>query len=126
MKEKILPIINVILALCAIGLTIGFNIYFSKYEYKSPGTALWIVLECGILLIDIIILFLDFTYAHGIAIFGPIAAIIIGLAYIIFDTTKVGTEYDNIYLFFIPHLVIYLAIFIIEVFYFTRYVKNKS
>ena len=125
MKDKILPIVNIALSTIALIITIAFNIYFNNYGYKSPGTVFWILLEGGVLLINILILFYDFSYVHGISIFGAIAAIIICSQYMIFESTSIGTEYDNVYLFCIPHLIIYIIILIIEIIYFTRYVSKS-
>jgi len=123
MKDKLFPIIISIIALIALITTIIFDIYFNKYEYKTPGNTMWIILESAILLISIVQIFFRINYVYGVLIFGDIAAIIMSLMYIILDSTGKYNEFDNIILFFVPHLIIYVIHIGIEIYYVNRYLK---
>jgi len=124
--KKIVPIINTIIALIALIVTIIMNIFFSKYGYDVLGTTLWIVLECGVILLYGVLIFYDLSYAHYIAIFAALSPIIIGLAYIFMSINNPLYDISMVNIFFIPHIIMYLAMLIIEVLYIRKYVKNKQ
>jgi len=126
MKNKIFLYTNIGLAFAGLILTIIYNMLFLSSGREIPGGVLWIVLVSTIALLYLTLIFYEMKITHQIAILGTIAPVIIGIVFLIIQIVNPENGYYGIYMFFIPHIFIYLIMFINEIYSYINIYKNEK
>ena len=124
MKNKLILVINLILAL--ISLVFSIVITVVHMNQKTLGNALWFVLVSGIILLLVFNYFYEMKITHQIVLFGSLVPVIIMVVYLIVLSNYPDNGYQALYMFSIPQICIYLCIFGLELYYYIKIYKRNE